>query len=468
MKNNRYALALYLPSIFGTIIGVTLVVSQLVRIFHNQPVQFSVECLSSCVAIIGLAVATWVGLNIANAVERQDVVMIGERQDEIEHWINSQKRINKNFFLDELSKNTSNPIISEFFKRFSTLSDDQEINYLLLTELEQSVSRVLQLHELAVSDQDIIAAINTAQKSLKRAAEEEGSIVNTYCEYCSATLQYYLGYHDKIEEKTHFSNSIKVYESFAEKMGIGLFPNPNEESIEDYVDRAKEEFPRPLEAFLYNRLGDAYRFLDIGFAPIRAATYCSYACKHSKNNEFPKDKYLRNLGCALERIVKIRGGMDDISFEILKQNYIDSLTTSRPNSKNYKVILSLLDKQINRKLGIGFNGRKTTAYDSDEFLEKWNLVGPRHGEIDDLLSDMKKYADQAKQLFPQDPVGYQYKGVYYWHKYASLKADPKSGTTCPPRAWQTYKDKAIREKEIVDHLIKDDRVIEVTKSFYKV
>lgn len=38
----------------------------------------------------------------------------------------------------------------------------------------------------------------------------------------------------------------------------------------------------------------------------------------------------------------------------------------------------------------------------------------------------------------------------------------------PPRAWQTYKDKAIREKEIVDHLIKDDRVIEVTKSFYKV
>ena len=125
------------------------------------------------------------------------------------------------------------------------------------------------------------------------------------------------------------------------------------------------------------------------------------------------------------------------------------------------MILSLLDKQINRKLDIGFDGRKKTAYDSEEFLEKWKAVKAAHGEIDDLLSDMKKYADQAKQLFPQYPVGYQYKGVYYWHKYASIRVDPGTSGDCPVKDADHYRRRAEREKEIVNHLLVDDRVIEL-------
>ena len=204
MKNNKYTFAIYLPSVFGILIGISLLVSQIYRAHTGQPISFPVECLSSCVAIIGLTVATWVGLNIANAVERRDVERIGERQDEIEQWINSQKRINKSFFLDELSKSTSNPIISRFFKLFADLPEEKEIDYLLLSELEQSVSRVLQLHELAVSDQDITAAIKTAEESLKRVNERKNATVSAYCEYCNATLQYHLGYHDKRKKASTF------------------------------------------------------------------------------------------------------------------------------------------------------------------------------------------------------------------------------------------------------------------------
>lgn len=243
-------------------------------------------------------------------------------------------------------------------------------------------------------------------------------------------------------------------------MSIPLLSDLKQESLTNYVNRAEEAHSDPLKAYVYNSLGDAYRFLDTPSSAISAAAYCSYACKYSKNNEFPKDKYLRNLGCALERLVVLNGGMDDSSFELLKRNYIASLKTSRPNSKNYKVILSLLDKQINRKLEIGFDGRKTVSYNSEEFFSKWRPFSSRHGELDDLLADMKKYADQAKQLFPQDPVGYQYKGVYYWHKFALLSVDPSCDPD-PSRTAQKYKAKAIREKEIVDHLTKDDRVIEM-------
>ena len=458
---NKYIFAVYIPTIVGVLLSLPMLILFALSIVTKQPIDVEAGSISSCVAIIGLAVATWVGLSISNTVERRDLENIDRKQQEIDSWIDLQKGINRNLFIDELSKNSMDPIIRGFCTNFLSTPLDASINYLLLTEIEQNISRIVQIHNLGATDADICLAAKNTKNIIDRLAPTKDNTVQAYRNYCNATLEYYLGYHDRDKQSEHFALSIQQYEQYANRVGMKLISSFEEENLEDYVARAKEEQLDERRAYLYNTLGDAYRFTTEIDSSTRAAKYCSYACKFSKNNNYPKNQYLRNLGCALERLQKEKGGLTDASFEIIRQNYIESLKSSRPNYKNFQVILSLLDKQINRKLDIGFDGRKKTAYDSEEFLEKWKAVKAAHGEIDDLLSDMKKYADQAKQLFPQYPVGYQYKGVYYWHKYASIRVDPGTSGDCPVKDADHYRRRAEREKEIVNHLLVDDRVIEL-------
>lgn len=461
MRNSKYTFAIYIPTIAGVLVSIPIIYYFVVRLISNQPINLEAGSISTCVAIIGLAVATWVGLNISNAVERRDLESIDEKQKEINSWINSQKGINRNLFIDELSKNSWDPIIRDFCTQFLSAPIDSSLDYLLLTEIEQNISRIVHIHNMGASDADIILAAKNTKSIVDRLSSAKGNMVQAYRDYSNATLEYYLGYHDRGKQSAHFADSIRLYEEYAKKSGISLIDSFEKETLSDYVARARKEQVNEKRAYLFNTLGDAYRFTNSPDSSIKAAKYCSYACMHSKNNCYPKNQFLRNLGCALERVQTENGGLTDESFEIIKQNYIESLKSSRPNVKNFQVILSLLDKQINRKLGIGFNGRKTTAYNSNEFLAKWSAVKSAHGAIDDLLSEMKKYADQAKQLFPQDPVGYQYKGVYYWHKYASILVDPGTCVNCPAKAAEHFKRRAEREKEIINHLLVDDRVIEL-------
>lgn len=461
MRSTKYSIAVFIPTIAGVLLSLSTIILLVLKLVAKQPINLVVESINTCVAIIGLAVATWVGLSISNTVERRDLENIDRKQHEIDSWIVLQKSINRNFFLDELSKNTSNPIAKDFCARFSNLPLDEEKDYLLLAEIEQNVSRVVQMHNTGTSDPEIRNAIDNTKSILDRLCPGEDATIQAYLDYCKATLEYHLGYHVHTQQESHFVLAIQLFEKYAKEVGISLIDSFEYEELSAYVNRAKEEQLDELKAYIFNTLGDAYRFTNSPDSSTKAARYCSFACKYSKNNESPKNKYLRNLGCALERLQAEKGEISDEAFILIKQNYVDSLKGSRPNSKNFKVILSLLDKHINKKLNIGFNGRKDTAYNSSEFIIKWAAVKTAHGEIDDLLAEMKKYADQAKQLFPQDPVGYQYKGVYYWHKYASIMVDIQTGGNCPAKAAEHYKQRAGREKDIVNHLLSEDRVIQL-------
>lgn len=471
MKKNRYCLAIYLPSLAGVLIAILAIVLQLYRIKTNQYLSIETDSICLCIAIIALAVATWVGLSISNAVERQTVADIEEKQLEIEQWILSQKRLSQSTFIDELRKHSANPLINKLQEEFVQIPETESIDYISLTELAQNMIYISELHEKCHSNEEVCNAINNVKQILERvnadSKNNSNRIVCSYLAYCRAIMEYHLGYHDDQNQKQHFEAFIQQCEKFADSLKLKLIKSFPDEPITTFFSRAKEEHPDESLAYLYNILGDAYRFVDTSNAPLRAATYCSHACQLSKNWEYPKNKYLRNLGCAVERLLSTKEGLDDYSFKQLKQNYEDALKSSHPSSKDYKVILSLLDKQLNRKLNIQYDNatkRKKTSYNTQEFIEKWKAVSSLHGEIDDLLKEMKKYADQAKQLFHQDPVGYQYKAVYYWHQSALATVDSEYiKRIYPDRDAAYYCRKAVREKEIVDHLTKEDRVVELSK-----
>ena len=328
---NKYIFAVYIPTIVGVILSLPLLILFALSVVTKQPIDVEAGSISSCVAIIGLAVATWVGLSISNTVERRDLENIDRKQQEIDSWIDLQKGINRNLFIDELSKNSLDPIIRGFCTNSLSTPLDASINYLLLTEIEQNISRIVQIHNLGATDADICLAVKNTKNIIDRLAPTKDNTVQAYRNYCNATLEYYLGYHDRDKQSEHFALSIQQYEQYANRVGMKLINSFEEESLKDYVARAKEEQLDERRAYLYNTLGDAYRFTTEIDSSTRAAKYCSYACKFSKNNNYPKNQYLRNLGCALERLQKEKGGLTDESFGIIRQNYIESLKSSRPN-----------------------------------------------------------------------------------------------------------------------------------------
>ncbi len=292
----------------------------LISIFQNDisNIEKGVEStlLATGLSIIGLAIAVWTGLNIVNAITKDDLQDIKSKfeksKDEIvEQYKNAEKKttdmqesFQKQFdntekefckFYTELKKSTFALFLQELFKtekdicsryfyyKFSHFNErdiviDLEL-WSLLYQIEQKFVEVYNLHQsIYAEDSVLVKKANTGlslieelkhKKSIDTndlfteavgdfASENPDNIIKQFLHFRKAEFNFYKGYvkTNNIETAENFLSSAKTYFSFAKI--FGCFINLNDiEDIGVDIPIYKGEQPE-IAAYLANSIGESY------------------------------------------------------------------------------------------------------------------------------------------------------------------------------------------------------------------
>lgn len=391
LVNTFCTLFICCPNIFAKSIPV-MAQNKVLKKELTETEKIESSLLANGLSIIGIAVAVWASLGIANSINKKDLDKtkqdISKAQDEINkiekiisplnNETNEIKRARLNLFLEGLMKIPDIDIPSMYFyKKFSANSHNFSAFDRIaenLVEIEQTFYQVYTLHD---SQKDSASYRN--QKSdygitLVKKAEDRLSafdcdvndkkLLYAYLKERHAEFVFYKGY-----EKSGYNNFFNVlddYENLVEDFGCSPMPKLNSGYN---VPRLCEEDETcaDLKIYFANSLGEACsKIIDNYYEIIendpskekeleiigkKAIFYCKCATVWETRNFKKPEVYYRNLGCAYERWDRIFG-FGTHSEEIIS-NYIKAfehmLIDERPArvKRVYHALLSYYNNYIN-------------------------------------------------------------------------------------------------------------------------
>lgn len=402
--------------IICVIIGVAAIFAN-IYIIANMPPKpvnakqaFEAVILSDCVAIIGLAIAVWAGLNIANAVERKELEELSEKNKrlteetetlhkQIEPLSKNAESIDNtlnNLFLEELLKTDQDEASQWFLRRFAEIANDKRAELLKedvskLLMIENKFSLVYGLHtskqcnNLFLFDeaQNGISEIDKIIGEMDEIKNRTGlNLVDTYLKFRRAEFEFYKGYATENAKKVYdcFRKAAEVYMDMHEEFGVFLpayMGSIDSKSIPKY---GSEESFRKISIYFANSIGEAYSRIisqgnnlknDYDFSgeqlsgealkkiAEKGVFYCACAAKWADEGNVSKEVYFRNLGCAYERLEKLESATGKYADEILENykkaftNIVDQDVVSYRIQSVYYTLMQYLKKYLELKLHIG-------------------------------------------------------------------------------------------------------------------
>ena len=407
--------------------------------------------LASGIAIIGIAIAVWAGLNIVNAIERKDIEdlkdsytelqkqsdtikesknkinELSKKTTEIKNSIKEieekQKSADNAALLNELYKTNQDAatrVIIEKMRNIKTISNDKLLS---LVEIERRFSSVYYLHNSAYSYdsgllQEAADGISLAKKLLK---EELEDFIQHYLLYRIAEFNFYSGYFCELSKrKQYFDDAIKNYLEVYKSFGSLL---PQFESFNKYSDIEYKKCDKEvseISAYFCNSIGESYsKTIQIKSILLctkeeiikmeqQAIFYCGYAANWGN-----REVYWRNYGCAIERTYGIT---KDTPYDDLVAIYNRAFEL-QATKKSFKTLLSILQKYLAFGFDIGNadpnKGRKIPLNDIKYFDCYSISTSVDKGKMDDMLIVLCDYSSKAKTIYPSDIVGYVYSCFYH-------------------------------------------------------
>lgn len=440
---------LWIVAISAVIITCTFVYANLFFIIpQNSDDKYIKELLSAALAIIGLVVSVWTGLNIVNAIERKDfeklkddisdltnksISLKSEIEDTrknaepvlkiLEDIKEKQLSSDKVKLLNEMYNTVQDISTRVLIEKIRDIEDTSNIDFLEILEVERRFSNVYNLHISEYSyDEGLLNEANEGILLSKKILERDNInyVIKQYLNYRIAEFSFYSGYCcSHADRENFFIDAITIYQSvycfFDAQLPVfevdQEFPNINYKECKN--NNAK------ISAYFCNSIGEAYsKIIQIKnriFASdskleeygMKAIFYCAYASKWDE-----KETYLRNLGCAIER----HYGISKETYDTLNEVYKKAITNAATQNA-FKVLLSASDKFINYYLNIKdvniTNGREIPLGD-DSYIQNWNnLEQDIKDKILNILKSIYENANYAKTIYPAKEVGYVYNCIYH-------------------------------------------------------
>ena len=354
------------------ICGIIAVAAIYANYFSIKMGKIQEACLSDGLAIIGLAIAVWAGLNIANAVERKELEALSEKSKaltdktevlgrQIEPLAKNAESIDKTLnglFLERLLKTAQDEASQWFLGKFAEIINDDtraemlKENISRLINIENKFSLVYGLHTSKQHNDRLLfneadEAINEINKIIGEKNETEShaglNLVNIYLKFRRAEFEFYKGYATKNAQEVYdrFRNAAKAYIDIHEEFGVFLPAYMKEMDLKDIPEYISDEEVRKLSVYFANSIGEAYSRImlledglknnytlsgkkisvkelkEIGRMSI---FYCACAAKWAEKGGIGKEVYFRNLGCAYERLERLNKKTGEYAEEIF-ENY---------------------------------------------------------------------------------------------------------------------------------------------------
>ena len=343
--------------------------------------------------VIGLAITVWTGLNIINAVSRQEV---NKLKEELNNIINRMEDKNKNEFLLELLKTDTDEMSRYYYRKFK----EESIAFSEIIIVEQMFNKVYEMHSTGSMDNEIIInEVEEIEKIIKEKLENINTrykkrLVKNYLEFRKAEILFYKGYALSDEEEIE-----KAYESYdkATKIYFKLISDldikfPKYKSVDKLNTKKINKYYNNYELFAYfaNTIGEAYGNMvlncpesekdNIKDVAEKAVFYSKLAVECAKEYEINKEVYYKNLGCNYERKERINPNYCCNSKEALenyKRAFDLTINQSQLSKKQmwkvYYTYLTYSNKYIKNKLQLNYSNIATISDEEDiddEIIEK--------------------------------------------------------------------------------------------------
>lgn len=379
--------------------------------------------ISTGLDVIGLAIAVWTGLNIINAVSRQEVNKMKEdlndiinSKEELSDIINKMENKSKNEFLIELLKTDKDEMSRYYYKKFK----EEDVSFSKLIEIEHIFNKIYEMHTNGnVSSEQIIRETEELEIKIKEISESIDDIceigklrfIENYLNFRKAEGLFYKGYELRDEEKKYdtYAEAVLIYLDVASKLDI-KFPKYEAKLIFDdnfwENDVNKYYNNSEITAYFANTIGEAYgnmalarpksKEFEIKSIASKAVFYGRFAVDCAEKHNINKEVYYKNLGCNYERLERIENNNSFFNSKNALDNYRKAfeLTINKPQlsskqmSRVYHTYLSYINKYIKNKLKIDFTEKKTN------FFKKTNSLK----DISDIIiniNEMNKVASIA-------------------------------------------------------------------------
>lgn len=431
------------PELFSKLFGVDLKVC----LPANNRVEISI--VSTGLSIIGIAVAVWTGLNIANMIDKkrlddvdkkiEKLIDTGEKlQEELEKRIKfvefvedvriQQNKIDKDKLLYEMYLIPKDEATQKLAAKFNETFQKSDTPFLKLLEIEQKFRSVYEMHRSEFcQDENLVniakEGISLAKKLLEDSNEDT---VKLYLRFRIAEFYFYQGYCCMGEKRVIcYKEAIKIFEACKGEFHAYIPEFKSDEEYPDitYLPCLGEEYD--ISAYFCNSMGEAYskiveiknelvadRILKeeiIKEYGLKAVFYCAYADYWKVNSVYKRDK-----GCAIERMY---GENLFLYYDELEKEYKEALKLDFKNKNNFKVLVSLYDKKVNHILKIAsvtLPAKREIPLCDKKFADTWTELDEKSkGDILKLLCDIHTLSEQAKALHSSESVGYQYDCIYY-------------------------------------------------------
>lgn len=298
-----------------------------------------IEILNSGIAVVGIAVSVWIGLNIYNnCKEKHFEQHIKALEIETKQL---KKEYQKRVFLSYLERTRDMYELSEFFYDAFKIEEDEvdECEYELLSAIEMEFVSCCQYYEkgyknvaaeYAKSGNDIIAG-----NRIKNYLADE-SLVNFYMVLRRADFIFYESMQADTIGKEALQESIDEYKRAYEKL----------EEMKSKISRDKYN---RLEIYMLNSIGYTYiRLFDVCREDSQRENWIDHAFKYLEKIEDmkPKGRYLQNLGACYEKS-NLEG-----KYETALDYYLKAYNARNRDPKIYNLLGSVYLKLVDEKLGI--------------------------------------------------------------------------------------------------------------------
>ena len=405
--------------------------------------------LASGLAIIGMAISVWAGLNIIHAFERKEydnlknkTQIIIENTEEIEGKLrvslNNLKEMDinrlikynesaKTILLYGLSKTISDIGTRKLMDLISIYNPEKNVSIIELVTMEYYFSLVYSRHSniyaidntlLRYADKGIEIANNTLSKTKDKS-------LKTYLNFRIAEFKYYSAYCLTGEDKDRkFKEAIDLYFQVKDGFNCNIpdFKHIETKNLNTFEYEGCSKGQLDISAYMCNSIGDAYSKIIQGsndtdllsnYGP-KAIFYCAYA-----SHWVSKELYWRNLGVAIERSYGHPLNLTKEIYDIISPIYRKAFECGC-NESTLKVNLSLMDKHINYILGIGYADKdkgRTIKLCDESYFNRYNTLDTSQRKfVNSILEDMYKLAQTMRIIFPSKQDSYIYSCLYWRDK----------------------------------------------------
>lgn len=329
--------------------------------------------ISNIISVWGIAVATWVGASIADRLDRQSVMDLNDRVEEINRYLGSSEREAFRALLRDLESNRDNAITYWFSDTLSGIDEHSFSGSLWIAmKEEEELYRQLQQSKAEKNYNDLLKQIEIVRRLLKEFSRESNGVVETILSLREIEAHFLIAYslknNDGIEK---FIAAIEYYQKHTERFHFDAFVLERdiskiaEKTEKGYIKGkmlVSEKLNWPVWAYISNLIGESYSKIIDYNNPLKpkdsllpggfsleecgqlAIGYCTQATIIASVAECQRETYYRNLGCAIER--KNYGKLTPEVLDSAMEQYRKALQCGGNRQKAFSCLTSAYNKKF--------------------------------------------------------------------------------------------------------------------------